>query len=271
MSPFISVIPGLSAPDVSGIVPPPDDYELMMVRRWDEPVMQSYGFSVNRGGAPVGQFQVVTCYVWSETEGRWSGQWSAISNYNKLTHSDMLNIGRLQLLEHHYPFWIDGEDLLLMQNVVLPDGFTLKQKMGWLYNPLTQWSEKPATEIWGIGEWHETTEARFGTMVNGGQMVAVSKERRIFQVRMPERMTVENVPMRKLLTFKRADFGKSHEQYPYLLQWATAANLPDNSYGEYMRGHIAVPVALEPDEFDFSGIFRPTDYYLPEVWLRGVV
>ena len=264
----ITITPHLqtSPPPVSEIVPPPNGYELRMVRRWDDPIMQSYGYSVYRGFPETGkgQFQVVTCFVWSELEQRWAGQWSAIANYNKLTHADMLNVGRSQLLEHGYRFSMSDAELLAMHSQVLPDGNTLKQKMGWLYNGV----DTGVTEMWGVGEWHQTLEGRYGTMVNGGQMVAVTTESRVFRVRMPERTRDEDVPMRKLLTFRRAAFGKSHKQYPYLLQWATVANLPDNGYGDYMRGHIAVPVALEPSEFDFAGNFQPTAYYLPEVWLQ---
>lgn len=242
----------------------PPGYEARQVLPWSSPVMQSYGYSVNRGGNPVGQFQVVTCFVWSDTIGRWAGQWSAVSNFNTLTGADLLDVARLQLLEFGYSPTISDAELIAMRSHTLPDGYTLHQKMDWLYKDASNGG--PGTILWGTGDWWACSEAKYGTMVNGGQWVAVKQVPRTFHVQMPERPAVEAVRMRELLTFSRADFGKSHAAFPYLTQWATVANLND-SYGEYPRGHVACPVALNPAEFDFSGQFQPTGYFLPEVWM----
>lgn len=244
-----------------------DRYELRTVLSWDYPLMQSYGFDVSRGaGDPIGQFQVIPLYV-VDSLGNWCGTWSAVSNYNKLTHSDMMNVARTQLLEHHISaFDMTDNQILNMISTVLPDGYSLKQKMGWLYQSMVAYGS-PAQEMWGLGDWYKTSEGRFGTMVHGGQLVAVSTDFQFFNVQMPTRSHKEYVGMREVLTFKRSDFGKSHADFPHLVQWATSANLPNNTYGEYMRGHIAVPCPLDPVDFDFVGSFPAQKYFIPNIWL----
>lgn len=251
----ISIIPHLNDA--------PSDWEVVRVRDWADPIMNSYGYDVTRGsGNPVGQFQVVTLYVWSEVLQAWAGTWSAISNFTRLTSADLYNVARLQLLEFDRRSYSDAQ-LVAMKDQLLQDGYTLQQKMGWLYGSTTG---KPGTVMWGSGDWWQATEGRYGTMVNGGQLVAVKKAPRVFTVTMPNHDKPEPVPMREVLPFSRADFGTPHASKPWLTQWATVANL-GNVYGEYIRGHVACPVGLNPQEFDFSGAFVPTHYYLPEVWL----
>lgn len=266
---YISVQPHAeSGPD---IVPPPPGYTLRRVRPWHDPIMASYGYSVMRGGKMIGQFQVVTCYLtgYDPTKGetplteRWVGQWSAIANYNRMGQADLLRLARMQLLEFGYPFSMSDRELLAMKFKKLPDGYSLQEKIGWLY----QGNVKGATVMWGSGDWDKALYADYGTMVNGGQLVAVSNNVRTFRVRMPERSYDETVEMRELLTFRRADLGKTHKQYPYLAQYATVANVPNSSYGENIRGHVICPVALNADDFRFGSTFRPTRYYLPEIWL----
>ena len=259
----VTAAPPSAMPAPDGVVAPPPGFVLRKVRPWDDPIMNSYGYDVSRGGTPKGQFQVITVFVWSELLSRWAGQWSAIANYNKLTHADMLNLARMQLLEFGYPYSISDADLLAMKTKVLPDGWTLQQKMGWLY------VKEPGAVMWGdSADWWNANEIRYGTMVNGGQLVAVAAATRTFMVQMPNQTGEHPVLMRELLTFKRSDFGKTHLQYPYLAQYATVANLPNNQYGETIKGHVICPAALNPTEFDFAGTFQPTHYYLPDVWLQ---
>lgn len=241
----------------------PDDFYVTKVRPWDDPIMMAAGFdSALRG--QVGQFQVVTCYV-TVQGGKWAGSWSAVSNNSKLNHSDMMKLANTQLLDFDYPFGMSDKDLIAVRNLPLRDGFTLQQKMGWLYQ--SDSDSRPSLEMWGSGEWYETTEARFGSMVNGGQMVKVSKTLYPFTVQMPNESSKRVVQMQELTTFRRADWGKSNKDFPYLLQKATTASYPGNVYGEHPRGFIYVPVALNPIDFPLSGSNIGDKYYLPAEWL----
>lgn len=242
--------------------PPPAGYSVRTVREWADPVMTAAGYDTTLRGA-VGQFQVVTCYV-TDGAGNWCGTWSAIQNYNRLSHADMMEIARSQVAPFGYA-WSDAE-LMANQTQMLPDGFTLKQKLGWLYEPNP--TQPPGLEMWGLGEWYETSEGRFGAMVNGGQQVAVSAGYTNFPVKMPNEDKVRVVSMQKLLTFRRSDWGKSHAGTPYLVQKATTADYPSNRYGEQPRGYVFVPAALDPQDFDFSGAFPAREYYLPAEWLK---
>jgi len=261
----------LSYPDTDAIVPPPAGYIIKQVRDWKDSIMNSYGYDISRGGWNAGQFQVVTAYVTGRGKDepvdaeRWVGQWSAITNYNKLNNRHMLNLAKMQLLEHGYKYdEISDEMLLSMRDLVLPDGYTVNRKMGWL----DQGVRVGVTIMWNIDgkDWDTTNEACYGAMVNGGQLVAVSEKTYNFFVKMPSRNFSESVTMRRLLTFSESDWGKSHKEYPYLSQWATVANM-GNEYGEYIRGHVLCPVALSPS-FDFAGTFIQKYCYLPDIWLK---
>lgn len=245
----------------------PSGYTLRTVRPWSDEIMQSYGYSVTRGsGRAIGQFQVVQLYVLGLAQGAdgesWVGTWSAISNYNKLSHADLMKIANMQLLEFKYPYPMTESQLIAMKDMPLPDGYSLNAKMGWLYH------DGIGTVFWGDGaDWWTTPEARFGTMVFGGQQVAVGMDARVFQVIMPERSAKTPVIMRQVLTFRPSDFGKSHADSPWLCPWSTVANIGD-TYGENIKGHVLCPAPLHPAFFDFAGTFSPSSYWIPEEWLR---
>jgi hypothetical protein len=177
----------------------------------------------------------------------------------------MMRIANLQLLDFGYPHGMSDAELLAVKDKPLRDGYTLGQKMGWLYFDLSD-GGRPSCELFGNGEWWATTDAAFGMMVNGGQKVAVG-ERKIFTVQMPQESAKRAVPMRELVPFRRADFGKQYQTHPYLIQRATVANHPGSRYGDYPRGYVYVPVVLHAGDFPAFGTFQPARYYLPESWL----
>lgn len=243
-----------------GIVSPPDGYALFMVRKWGDPIMVAQGeYSVEQRHN-IGSFQVVDCYV-PETR-----QFTSISNFNKLTHDDMVNLARTQLIHFGFDFNMTLEQVRKVEGKPL-DGFNLKQKMAWLYNPLNKWGELPALEFWGVGEWFMAPEARFGTMVRGGQMVACTTQTFDVMCRTTGEKKERLLKMRKLLPFRRSDWGRKHTEYPWLIQKCTAALKPGSKYSETPKGVIYAPVALDWRDFPFTGKTVPSAYYLPDEWL----
>jgi hypothetical protein len=220
----------------------------------------------------IGSFQVIELAIFGrysgDTADRWVGNWGAVTNFNRLTHSDMMHIARQQVRQFGYN-WTDAE-LIDRQAQVLPDGYSLKQKMGWLYQDMTTTDGPPGLEMWGQGEWYNAPEIRYGTMIHGGQKVAVSNTVTDLWITLPgvSSGVYFMVKCRKLLPFRRADLTRPITD-DWLWNRCTVAHYPDNGYGDAPKGHIYAPVALAPDEFDFTGTFTPTAYYVPEVWLEN--
>ena len=254
-----------------GLAQPPAGYRLFTVKRWgaDARFVAEGDFDTTIRGE-IGQFQAINLVVYGrgpgETVDRWSGDLSLISQFNTMTHADAMKLANMQLIPFGYKYGLSEAELLAVKDVKLRDGYTLHQKMNWLINPEGT-TTKPSTVMWANGFWYEATWVRFGTMVHGGQMVAASEQ--VYGVKCAlKNMTSQGiVECRKIIPFRRADWGRTHEEYPWLLQYATVANHPGNGYGEYIRGHVMCPVALASNEFDFAGTFQPTTYYIPAYWL----
>jgi hypothetical protein len=242
---------------------PPDGYILMRVRKWGDPIMVAQAdCSVYKryaaGQEPVGTFQVVELHTPP------IGDWSAVTKYNRLTREDMLKVARAQLIA----FGRADLDPIRDMTVPLSDGWTLKQKMGWMYQ---SWSGGPTSlTMWGQGEWWEEGEKRYGTMVNGGEMVAVSEAIHTFYVRLRGETTERDVTMRRLLPFRRADLDKDPRVYPWLWQRATCVYKGDDTSIYTPKGLVYLPVALDWREFDISGAQEPTGYFLPIDWMESV-
>lgn len=85
---------------------------LRTLKGWDDHVMMADGFSAfarpDATGNPIGQFALVTPYI--VRGGAWVGTWSSNSNAYKLTPAQVEAIQAMQVA----------------------NGFTLKQKWGWL-------------------------------------------------------------------------------------------------------------------------------------------
>jgi len=243
------------------IAQPPQGYGLFNTRRWGEEPMATQGAYTTEKRHNVGSFEVISCYI-SETQ-----DFSSISNFCKLNHDDMVKLANTQLLHFGHPFNMKLEEMRKMEGKKL-DGFNLKQKMSWLYQPLKKEGETPGLEMWGMGEWFETEEARYGTMVHGGQMVACATETVEITCKLAGEKAERPVTMRKLLPFRRSDWGKTHAEYPWLIHKCTVANHPGSKFNEATpKGLIYAPVALDWRDFPFKGQIVPSAYYLVDDWL----
>jgi hypothetical protein len=242
--------------------PVPSGYSLMRVRKWGEPVMSEQGdFDIyKRYASPdtaIGTFQVVELYKDPIKD------WSAITCFNTLTNLELIKVAQAQLRAFGHSDWDAVRDM----EKPLRDGYSLKQKMGWMYQ---NWSGGPATlTMWGSGEWWEPGEKRFGIMVSGGGLVAVSNTTYTFSVRLRGYTTVRPVVMRKILPFRRADLEKNPLQYPYLWQKASCVYKNNNFSDSTPKGVVYLPVALDWREFPINSVYTPTGYYIPVDWLTN--
>ena len=244
----------------AGVASPPEGYALFTARKWGDPILVAQGAYSAELRDNVGQFQVINIYV-PET-----GNFSSITNFNKLTHDDLVNLARTQLIHFGHPVTIPLEQMRKLEKKPL-DGFSLQQKMNWLYRVLEKWGDPPAQEFWGLGQWFEAPEGRYGTMVRGGQMLACTVETFDVQCKLSGEPAKRTVKMRKLLPFRRSDWGKTHTQYPWLIQKCTVAFLPKDKYSETPKGVIYGPVALDWRDFPFAGKHTPSAYYIPDDWM----
>jgi hypothetical protein len=259
----------------------PAGWIVKTVKRWgaDAAFIAAGDFSVTIrlvGDPPhmVGQFQAVEPIIYGrdpdDTADRWSGDLSAITQFNRLTHADIMRLANIQLLPFGYPANMSDAEIMYVRAATLSDGYSLNQKMNWLINA---GGGKANNVMWVRAEggapttWYQASEVCYGTMVNGGQKVAVSEEKCIVQARLKNMTAVQPIVCHKLMPFKRADFSNVGLLPNHLLQYATVANPPNDGYGEYIRGHVICPVALDSNDFDFAGTFKPSAYYLPADWL----
>ena len=249
--------------------PYPFGYSLYRVKRWDEYPMAQDGYSAYLRGN-VGQFQVVSPYIFN-AENVWCGTLSSNTNFSTMRRADVFKLANHQLLDSGYAWGLSESKIISLLNVPLKDGYTLKQKMGYLI-----WG----TNLWGAqmksrGDWWDWLKKPDGSydldengnkkevtvdmiaIVHGGQKVLMSEETKVYQ----------GILMRKMLTFHRADFGKHYNTHPYLMQRVTVASTPNNVYGEYPKGHVYCPVALSSPDFDFTGKFLPDSHWLPEKYI----
>jgi hypothetical protein len=248
----------------------PAGYEIRRVKRWgsDAQFVAEGDYSCIIRGA-VGQFSCVEPIVYGvgigETVPRWTGNLSAVTQFSRLNREDLRQLANSQLIEHGYKWGMTWDEIMAIKDIVLPDGYELQRKMKWLICDRSEGS--PTNNImWANTIWYNADTVYYGTMVNAGQPVAVSTQTYTIKAKLKNYTTTrqEYHICKKLLAFRRSDWGKLN---PYLLQYATVANMPDNGYGEYPRGHVLCPVALDGRDFDFAGTFTPTDYYLPVNWL----
>jgi hypothetical protein len=242
----------------------PTGYQVRTVRKWGDPIMVAQGgFSINgRYGDPtiaIGTFEVIDLYI--AEQGVWVGSWGSVSNFNRLSAADMVLIAKAQLKA----FGRAELDPIKDMTVNL-DGYTLKQKMAWMYQ--ANWTGgPPGLTMWGAGDWYETGEKRYGTMVCGGEQVAVSNIVELVNSELPGETQKRSVKMRKLLDFKRVDFSKDPRVYPWLWNRATCVYHNDRFSVSTPKGIIYLPVALNANEFDFSGTKTP-EYFIPDDWLE---
>lgn len=251
----------------------PDGYEIYKVKSWSDPYMQSIGYTAF-GRGNVGQFMVVSPYIFN-AQMEWCGALSSNTNFSRMNRSDAFNLANHQLLDFGYKWGLSEKEIISLLNVPLRDGYTLKQKMGYLI-----WS----TNTWGAqmrsnGEWWDylrdasgnylldadgrkrEVEIQMIAIVHGGQKILASTETRF----------IMGKSMRRMINFRRSDWGKHYDKYPYLMQRVTVASTPNNVYGEYPKGHVYCPVALDPRDFKFyTSRFIPDSYWLPDAQMTKV-
>jgi hypothetical protein len=204
------------------------------LKRWDE-LNPSDSFSARERGG-VDQFSFYTPYI-TDASGKWCGDWSSNNNFSILTSADMQKIAAMQI----------------------EDESNLKAKMAWL-----TWAGE---DSWGApmrcnGNWNEVNQVKMIAAFYAGQMVEVLERRTIF---CNFQGVKDNVPMSRIRTFSRADFGKTFATDPHLIHKVTAVST-SNNYREKVKGTVYIPVALGP-EFDFAGQFQPANWWLMDRWI----
>ena len=238
----------------------PAGYRLARIRKHGDPQMVKNGYDINQlypDGSIIATFQATGVYTPPVLD------WSAVTKFNRLTASDMYRIAKAQLKA----FGVPHDDPLRQMDVVLSDGYTLRQKMGWMYQNRSAGS--PATLVmWGEGEWWEDGQKCYGTMVSGGNLVAVSDMLYTFNIRMPQEIYKRDVIMRRLLSFRRADLDADPLERPHLWEKATCV-YKDNRFSEFTpKGIIYLPVALDARDFPMNTTVQPEAYYLPTEWME---
>jgi hypothetical protein len=235
----------------------PVGYHLATVKRWGfDQVMRDDNYTtVGRGD--VHQFQIVSAYYLDAT-GRWVSTWSANSNYAVWRRTDMLRLANLQLLEHGYPWGMSEQEIMDVMYVLL-DGWTLKQKLGWLIETT---SGVPANPMWcANGNWFGEDVRNVGG-VYGGQPIIVSNEVRNFATDYNGK--AEYIPMRRILPFKAENWNDKLTNNP-LIQDITVASYPTDGYSDHFRGSILMPTLFAGS--DFAGNFVPVSTWIPTRWL----
>ena len=245
----------------------PAGYHLSMVKRWGaDQIMKADNYTtVGRGD--VHQFQIVSGYFLDAT-GKWISNWSANSNYAVWRRTDMLRLANLQLLEHGYKWGMSEQEIMDVMNVLLSDGWTLKQKLGWLIQTT---SGLPANPMWcANGNWFGEDVRNVGG-VYGGQPIIVSDEVR--NIATEYNGKAETIPMRRILPFKAENWNgmlvhKAEDgtitKSP-LIQYITVADYPTDGYSDHFRGHIFMPTLFAGS--DFAGNFVPAEVLIPTRWL----
>jgi hypothetical protein len=168
-----------------------------------------------------------------------SGVWSAIDNYLVIPRKDVENLIELQVV----------------------DEGTVKQKMNWLV-----FDQKYVRPYWtdGKGPWMTAPDICWGTIAFGGQLVLTDGDA-TFNIKMPEENVERQVPMKRLVCFRRRDWGITHDSHPWLIQRATQVDHKDQ-FSDTPRGIIYSPL-WSPLDWDFPGNYKPQAFYLPVDWL----
>lgn len=245
----------------------PLGYDVYKVKPWSDPYMQSIGYSAFTRGN-VGQFQVVSPFIF-DAQFNYCGTLSSNTNFSRMTRADAFKLANHQLLNFGYAWGLSEQKIISLLNVYLPDGYTLKQKMGYLIWGSNLWGAQMRSR----GDWYDylkdadgryildrdgkkqEVEVQFIGMVHGGQKILASSEIKV----------IFGTPMRRMINFRRSDWGKHYDKYPYLMQRVTVASTPNNVYGEYPKGIVNCPVALDPRDFRFyTSTFKPDSYWLPD-------
>ncbi len=247
---------------------PPAGYAVFEALAWgQEPIATECDCDIRKYPGLTSNFQVVGVWV-AETR-----QFTAVGNYSIFDRAqgDMdalyrLNLRRAPDLLKLY----EAKGLAAVRDLKFPDGFSLQQKFAALV-----FDGKFTSAMWtdGAGNWADAPQYRSGTMVYGKMQFAATVETEMVTVRYPGTGEVKMVACRRILPFRRADFAKDPDQYPWLFNWHTAARITANDPNFYYlpAGGVRVPMpVLDPRDFPFTGGIAPAGFYIPAHWCRAV-
>ncbi|HEY5731857.1 MAG TPA: DUF5915 domain-containing protein [Anaerolineales bacterium] len=169
-----------------------------------------------------------------------SGTWSAIVNALILPRED-----------------VDG--LIDLQE---EDEYTVREKMNWLVyegnNDRPYWCK-------GQGDWKTAKRIWWGTIVFGGQWVLTDGDVTFF-TQLPQEKSPRDVPMKRLVCFRKSDWGKTHHTHPWLVHRATQVDDKDR-FSDEPRGIIYSPL-WSPLDWKFAGNPKLDAFYIPTDWLE---
>jgi hypothetical protein len=121
----------------------------------------------------------------------------------------------------------------------IPDDYNVEQKMQWLtWSGVDSWGAP--MRIPGGGDWKTAPAVQMIGAVWAGNMVEVL-ERRSFIVRYNG--VLDDVPMSRIRTFTRADFGKSYATDPHIVHNVLAVGGTDKPH--YAKGKIYLPLIFK--------------------------
>lgn len=215
----------------------PPGTELWMTRSWgDDILIREAGlsalFEYKPGKLRGSNFNPLP--LWTGT-----GIWSAIDNYLVIPRADVDKLIALQVA----------------------DEVKVEQKMNWLV-----YDQKYVRPYWtdGKGPWNTAPDICWGTIAFGGQLVLTDGDA-TFKTKMPEENVEREVPMKRLVCFRRWDWGVTHDTHPWLIQRATQVDHKDQ-FSDTPKGIIYSPL-WSPLDWDFPGNYKPKAFYLPVDWL----
>ena len=141
------------------------------------------------------------------------------------------------------------------------DEYSVETKMGYL----TAWGDSWGNpmRVPGGMPWYQAPLIKLIGAYYAGQVVEVIERRQIY---CDWQGVKDYVPMSRVKSFSRADFGKTHATNPELVHIMTGVSRI-NTYREKIKGTVYLPVALGSD-FDFAGNFVPTQHWLMDRWLK---
>lgn len=227
-----------SEQDAESMAKPPVGYGVFRARKWGDPILVRDAL-LSTEIVDTSNFQVIP--VWVPETQSFSAVKGNVSQYDR-------GLGDMDALIRLQP----------------PQGAPLQE----IFNPLV--GEDPGRTWWSDSDWQTAPIWYAGSQLWGGQMFAATMETFNITLKYPNGSTA-GVPCRKILPFRRSDFAKDPEKYPWLFNWYTVA-YRDNLYSEYfnlLRRRVPVQV-LDPRDFHFVGPKTPSAFYLPAHWAEPV-
>ena len=208
------------------------DYKIYRARNWGDPILVEQG-ELSAILARTSNFNPLP--LWSD-----SGTWSAVVNALIIPRDDIERLVDLQV----------------------QDTMKLKNKMNWLVHD--GYAKRP---YWcdGLGEWSTAPQIWWGTILFGGQLVLTDGDETFF-TKLPGEKEKRWVPMKRIVCFRKRDWGVTHDTHPWLIQLATEVDHRDRFNSTPKGGTIYSPL-WSPLDWEFSGKHKPKAFYIPTDWL----